>query len=283
MRKLLLLAALLCALPAHAQVAQTGAGKATPGGVAFTPSSISGLVAWYKADNDGTNVFTDTACTTAATNSQTVGCWKDKSGNGNDCKQATAGQRPTYLTAGLNSKPTVSFTAASNTGCITASGVAMGTANTASGFFVGFMTGSTSAFGNSFSYCGPTSTACNLSGDFLPGFRNNGANSIEGEKGTVVGAAAAISLSTEFQFGSIADGANIISYLNNSAGSSTAVTDASISAGCIVIGSGNVNACTYNPGSFVQWDGVQSEIVLYNTAINSTDRGNLATYFTGRW
>ena len=44
-------------------------GPGTPASTStWTPASLTGLVAWYKADNDGTNVFTNTACTTASTN-----------------------------------------------------------------------------------------------------------------------------------------------------------------------------------------------------------------------
>src|SRR5664280_2630717 len=90
--------------------------KAAQGGTAWTPAQLPNLIAWYKAD---VGVYTDTACSTPATNSTTVGCWKDQSGNGYDLKQALTG-KPTYLSAGLNGKPTIQHTAATPTGMITA-------------------------------------------------------------------------------------------------------------------------------------------------------------------
>jgi hypothetical protein len=64
---------------------------------AVTPASFSGLAAWYKADqlvlNDGDPVST----------------WADQSGNSRDITAAGA-TRPTYKSAGLNSKPSVRFT-----------------------------------------------------------------------------------------------------------------------------------------------------------------------------
>lgn len=61
------------------------------------PSDISGLVAWYRA-SDADTLFS--AGSTAATDGGVVGKWSDKSGNGWDLTQATAGNKPTYL-AGL--------------------------------------------------------------------------------------------------------------------------------------------------------------------------------------
>ncbi len=282
MRKLLLLALLLCAFRADAQVAQTGAGKGTPG--SWTPAQLTGLIGWYKAD---VGVFTDTSCTTPATNTQTVACWKDQSGNSFNLLQATAGDRPQFLSAGLNSKQTIQFTASGNTGLLTASGVVFGTGNLASGFFIGTMTTNANSFANSVSYCGPTSASCNLSGDFITAFRNNGANSVCSDKGAVSTSGGgtgcpSVTLSTELRFGGIADGSNITSYLNNVAGTSAAVTDASANNGCISVGQGT-NACNFTLSAFSGWDGVISEIVLTNTALSSSDRALLDSYLSGRW
>jgi hypothetical protein len=62
----------------------------------FDPSSIAGLLAWYKADslslNDGDPVST----------------WTDSSGSGNDATEAS-GARPLYQTNELNGLPVVQF------------------------------------------------------------------------------------------------------------------------------------------------------------------------------
>lgn len=63
----------------------------------FDPSTVSGLVAWWKADslalNDGDAVAT----------------WLDSSINGRDATQATSGQRPVYKASIINGKPVVRF------------------------------------------------------------------------------------------------------------------------------------------------------------------------------
>lgn len=74
------------------------------------PTSLSGLVAWYDpVDNE--TVFTDSSCTTAASAlaGNSVGCLKDKSGNGNNATQGTAADRPTYVSAGVNSRNVLTF------------------------------------------------------------------------------------------------------------------------------------------------------------------------------
>jgi len=96
----------------------------TPGGGSFTPTDLSGLKLWLKAD---TGVYQDSAGTTpVASNNDPVGKWTDQSGQGNHFTQATAGSRPTYKTNVQNSLPGIAGDAAadylSGTAPITGSG-----------------------------------------------------------------------------------------------------------------------------------------------------------------
>lgn len=72
---------------------------------AFTPSSVSGLQAWYKADA-GLLDASDAAITVDAT---AVKTWQDQSGNARHLTQATAGSRPLAKLNIQNSKPVVRF------------------------------------------------------------------------------------------------------------------------------------------------------------------------------
>lgn len=73
----------------------------------FSPSQISGLAAWYKADG---TLWQDSARTVPATaNNDPVGAWDDASGNGNHALQATAGNRPLLSSSFLNGKPGIAF------------------------------------------------------------------------------------------------------------------------------------------------------------------------------
>lgn len=82
---------------------------------AWVPTDFgAALTAWYDASDNAT-VTTDTGGTTPATaGSSTVAYFGDKSGNGNHLTQATSGNRPTYITDGLNSEKAVKFTSASS-------------------------------------------------------------------------------------------------------------------------------------------------------------------------
>ncbi len=64
----------------------------------------TGLAAWFKAE-----------AITGITNGAAVATWPDASGHNYDATQATAGQRPTYLTNAINRCPVVRFAAANNT------------------------------------------------------------------------------------------------------------------------------------------------------------------------
>ena len=78
---------------------------------AWTPKEIS------------TSLWLDAAdASTITLNSTTVSQWNDKSGNGRNFSQATAGNQPTYQASGINSKPSVAFTG-SNENFMTASSV----------------------------------------------------------------------------------------------------------------------------------------------------------------
>jgi hypothetical protein len=77
------------------------------GGGAFSPTDISGLVVWLKAD---AGTFQDAAKTTPATNDgDVIGAWADQSGNGNDVTQATTGNKPTLKLAIKNGRPVIRF------------------------------------------------------------------------------------------------------------------------------------------------------------------------------
>ncbi len=76
-------------------------------GLGSLPSDISGLKLWLSGDGP---MWQDTARTSAVTtDAQTLGAWDDRSGTANHVIQATAGKRPTYKTAILNSRPIVRF------------------------------------------------------------------------------------------------------------------------------------------------------------------------------
>ncbi len=79
------------------------------------PGNVSsGLTLWFNA---ASSTFTNGACTTAATDGQTLGCWKDLSGNNRHANSAS--NTPTLITNAINGSPFIAFdkpNTSSNTG-----------------------------------------------------------------------------------------------------------------------------------------------------------------------
>lgn len=243
----------------------------------WTPKTPAGLVAWYKANNDSTNVFSDTGCTTPqTTNNGVVNCWKDLSGHGYNLISGAAS--PTYVLAGLDSKPTIRFARAGQR-LVTAPGVAMGTGTTISGFAEMFFN-SQANFDQAFVYAPPAGNSNGPGGTFFAIL--NGVNpQIFGAKNNVgSGNISFGSFGTVGRFGYVNDGTNGTSYVNNTPGTSTANTDASVSAGCIAV-SGGLNAGCGTTGTML--DGGMSELIIYNTALSASDRASLDAYLAARW
>jgi hypothetical protein len=67
------------------------------GGAAFTPTDISGLVLWVKAD------------ALVLSNNDPVASWTDSGGAGHPLLQATGANQPLYKTGQVNSLPAVEF------------------------------------------------------------------------------------------------------------------------------------------------------------------------------
>src|SRR5690349_14628207 len=65
--------------------------------ISSAPNTISGLVAWLKAD------------ALSLSNGDAVASWTDSSGNSNTPTQSTAANKPTYKTSILNGKAIVRF------------------------------------------------------------------------------------------------------------------------------------------------------------------------------
>lgn len=65
------------------------------------------VILWLDGD---TGAFSDSGFVTPATNSSTVGSWRDQGPLGNDVAQATTASRPSYATNALNGHNVVTFT-----------------------------------------------------------------------------------------------------------------------------------------------------------------------------
>lgn len=76
-----------------------------------TPGSVSatGMLLWLDG-NDIATLYQNSACSTSvSSNDESVGCFKDKSGNDNHATNATGSNQPIYKTTNFNSKPSLYF------------------------------------------------------------------------------------------------------------------------------------------------------------------------------
>lgn len=94
-----------------------GSSGVTPNSVAapsisassWNPSNLSNVALWLDA-SDSSTLFQDSARTTAASSdSDPIGCWKDKSSNSRNATQTTANQKPILKLAALNSLPVIQW------------------------------------------------------------------------------------------------------------------------------------------------------------------------------
>ena len=89
----------------------------SPGFTSWDPAAITTAL-WLDAAD----------ASTVTTVSGAVSQWNDKSGNGRNASQATAGNRPAYTSAGQNGRNTITFDG-SNDGLSLAAGLSLGTAH----------------------------------------------------------------------------------------------------------------------------------------------------------
>ncbi|TXG80761.1 MAG: hypothetical protein E6R13_07620 [Spirochaetes bacterium] len=83
--------------------------KKKGGGLSDLPVQ-NGVSAWFDASDLSTLFQDNTGLTPITSDAQTIGLWKDKSGNSNNALQVTAGSRPIYKIAIQNSKSGIQFT-----------------------------------------------------------------------------------------------------------------------------------------------------------------------------
>ena len=76
----------------------------------WTPDDLTSLRAWYDAD-DSSTIFDATTGGSLPSSGNDVARWEDKSGGGYHVTQATAANRPHYVTNTLNGRPVIECTA----------------------------------------------------------------------------------------------------------------------------------------------------------------------------
>ncbi len=191
---------------------------------------------------------------------------------------------PYNATSAYNSKPAFDF-AAANSACLKTASFPIGTANNVSVFFVGRMTGSTAAYGRAMAYGVGAVNDFNGAGSaafITRDATNNGITTFSNVYNQPSPGAFSISLNTNYRIGLVINGggSGLVELFRNNSSLGTASVPLNFSNnGTFIIG----NEYNSGVGTASPWDGPICEVVVCNAALDSTERGNLDTYFTDQW
>lgn len=234
------------------------------GGASFTPASISGLFAWYAARLE-----------TGFNDGDAVATWTDRSGNGRNATQATGTKRPLYKTNIINGKPALLFDNSDD--CLQTAAIDLTGTNGVTVYAVvsGITAGAVAMIAETSATAATNSGAWNL-------FRQ--------ADNTIAASARGGSSSNFTTTATVTTGATVI----------TAVYDLSLTTNEVTVwlngtsagarGSNNnqtvnfgnfaLNIGSRNNGASLPLNGYVAELLIYNTAHNSTQRGLIETYLS---
>jgi hypothetical protein len=184
---------------------------------------------------------------------------------------------PVYNTNQLNSLPTITFTA-SSTECLVTSTTAIASGNTTMSYFLVLKktaSGASSGRWGGFRANGQSKDYDNIPSAVLLATSSNTGFYQYRNNGFV---ATDTNTNNYAQYGSIFDGTNGTIYVSNVASTSVASTGSFGATGELTVG------CSDQGGINTDYlDASYAEIVLTKSALSSTDRSNINTYFLSRW
>jgi hypothetical protein len=228
---------------------------------AFSPASLTGLVAWYRAD--GTKWQNSARSTPAVADGDPVGAWDDLSGLGNNALQATAGSRPLLKLAIQNGRPVIRYDGINDfLAAVSNAGLSPTTITIAAVM-------KPTSFANTPLFVAKTS-AYNMYSSTLGAFSADLPNVLAAAGGTLV-------TGTWYVLEFVTDASNMWLY-KNAVQAATRATPA-----------GNLASNANALGIGARGDGVSptagdyAEVVIYNRALNGTERGQLETYLNAYW
>ena len=252
----------------------------------WTPADLGfALRLWVKAD---TGITSSGGLITQA---------NDQSGNGFHLV-SSGSVRPTLNATGYNSLPSIDFTASSGTVMGTqalggAVPVALNLGTSCSFFFIGRYSTASDNFGRIMSYLGPATIVAVGTGvdyntaDSLACLHRNGALSeLQGTQNSANLAIGAVSPSTNIRVLMVYSGAanTATLYVNNvQITQTTGVAAFDLgTTGVLAVGT-TIQASSGTIGTLAaSFTGTIAEALVTNTALNSTERGNLDTYVVAR-
>lgn len=252
----------------------------------FSPIDISGLQLWLDA-SEAKSLFSDTAGTTLATTDGTsIALWKDKSGNSRNLAQSTSGNRPVLKKAVVNSLDGIRFDGTNDY-------LDYATNIRPSAYSVFVVVNKTTT--SSVTFCGASDTAGNGHARYFEissGFyatndigiiTGNGTDSYKGlytqnsAGNLIVNNTPTVLSMTSSVTGS---GTTLELFKNNSAPATT-VIGANITSVAAVNRNFAVGRLGDYNGNYLQGD--IYEILIYNSALTTTQRQQVESYLNTKW
>lgn len=219
---------------------------------------VAGMLAWYAADR----------ITSPPASGSALASWNDLSGNGYTASQGTGSQRPTYETNVLNGKPVVRF-AQSSTQFLATSALSLGPDYTL------FAVADSSGGSLPEVFIGADVTG----GTRIWQFRFN-TGDVEAIAFSSGGAFTATQTATLASFNYLTmrtDASTVQAFVNGTGGASTGIS------GTLNSGSQNVVLGDRNTVGGSGLTGDIAEVLIYNTALSTTDRQTVESYLASKW
>lgn len=233
------------------------------GGTAFTPLSLSPTL-WLDAS--------DTATITAAANR--VSAWADKSGNGNNASQSTAGLKPTTNTTTMNGRNVLDF----SSNLIVTSSFTITAATTT---FIVFTSSSSAAqifieHGPNWNINSGEIFFINSATQYAFGYNRGGAAPLGGNSAFLT-----TRTSGAHQLSFVTDGtyANGLAWQDGSALTKSLIYSNTVSTSATAA----LNIGDRSGGAVAPLAGSLAEIIIYNSSLSTANRQAVEAYLKAKW
>ena len=232
-------------------------------GAAFSPLSLSPTL-WLDAS--------DTATITSSANR--VSAWADKSGNGNNASQSTAGLKPTTNTTTMNGRNVLDF----SSNLIVTSSFTINAANTV---FVVFSSSSSAV--QIFVEHGPNWNTnsgqihfINSATQYVAGYNRGAAAPLGGNAATLTTRS-----SGSHQLSFVTDGtyANLAAWADGAALTKSSIYTNTVTTAAAAA----LNIGDRSGGAVAPLAGSLAEVIVYNSALSTTDRQAVEGYLKTKW
>ena len=228
----------------------------------FTPALYGNVQLWLDAA-DVTGTGTNPA------NGSVVTTWVNKSGSGGN---ATKFGNPTLSTTGVNGRPGILLngTSMGYRGTITNTGSVVTT------FVVATLNDGTPTNGRLVSLARATGTDYDKIDTIVPLMRNLSGQGLRTDYTDTPRSQVSVpTYDTPFYVTSVVDGTNNINYVNGVAGTTSAIS------ATFAIAKYGVGIQTNADGDY--WKGYVSEVLIYNSALSTTNRQAVESYLATKW